>query len=209
MSALDSRIDELYQGPLDSFTASRNALAKTLTGDEKRRVSALPKPLAIPWIVNQTYWHARGVRRAPVGWQEATRRTDRCIAGRSPDIRAASDRHAEALTEAMSKSTQLAKAGGVQPQADALRRMLEAVSTRASLPAEHGRFVKPRPADRVERQFVANQTRRWRVPHRRRRQVSRIVLHAAGAVSMYEGASFGRDLLMQRRGRSGGTTSIP
>jgi hypothetical protein len=144
MSALDVRIDELYQGPLDSFTASRNALAKTLTGDAKKQVSALSKPLAIPWVVNQTYWRAREaydellsagkkLRAAQIG----------ALQGRSPDIRAASDRHAEALTQAMSKATQLAKAGGVQTQADALKRMFEAVSTRASLPAEHGRFVKP------------------------------------------------------------------
>lgn len=144
MSALDSRIDELYQGPLDGFTAARNALAKTLTGEEKKQVSALPKPLAIAWIVNQTYWHAREaydellsagkkLRAAQIG----------ALQGRSPDIRAASDRHAEALTEAMSEATRLAKAGGVQPQADRLRRMLEAVSTRASLPAEHGRFIQP------------------------------------------------------------------
>ena len=144
MSSLDSRIDELYQGPLDNFTASRNALAKTLTGDAKKQVSALPKPLAIPWIVNQTYWHAREVydellaagkklRAAQVG----------ALQGRSPDIRAASDRHAEALSKAMSEATPLAKAGGVQPQAEALRRMFEAISTRASLPVEHGRFVKP------------------------------------------------------------------
>jgi len=144
MSSLDSRIEELYQGPLDGFTASRNALAKTLTGDAKKQVSALPKPLAIPWIVNQTYWHAREaynellaagrkLRAAQVG----------ALQGRSPDIRGASDRHKEALTNAMSEATQLAKAGGVQPQADALRRMFEAISTRASLPVEHGRFVKP------------------------------------------------------------------
>ena len=110
MSSLDSRIDELYQGPLDTFTASRNALAKTLTGDAKKQVSALPKPLAIPWIVNQTYWHAREaydelltagkkLRAAQVG----------ALQGRSPDIRAASDRHAEALTKAMSEATRLAK----------------------------------------------------------------------------------------------------
>jgi hypothetical protein len=144
MSAVESRIDELYRGSLDSFTASRNALAKTLTGDARKRVSALPKPLAIPWIVNQTYWRAREaydellaagkkLRAAQIG----------ALQGRSTDIRAAADRHAEALSEAMSEATRLAKAGGAQPQADALRRMFEAVSTRTSLPAEHGRFAKP------------------------------------------------------------------
>jgi len=146
MSSLDSRIDALYQGPLENFTASRNALAKTLSGDTRKQVSALPKPLAIPWIVNQVYWHAREVydellaagkklRTAQVG----------ALQGRSPDIRSASDRHAEALTKAMSEATRLAKAGGVQPQADALRRMFEAISTRASLPVEHGRFVNRQP----------------------------------------------------------------
>ncbi len=143
MSTLDARIDELYQGPLESFTSSRNALAKTLTGDAKKQVSSLPKPLAIPWIVNQTYWHAREaysellsagkkLRAAQVG----------ALQGRSTDVRAATDRHAKALAEAMAQGTKLAKAAGVQPQTDALRQMFEVVSTRESLPTEHGRFVK-------------------------------------------------------------------
>ena len=144
MSSLESRIDELYQGSLDSFTAARNALAKSLTGDAKKQVSALPKPLAIPWIVNQTYWHAREAYDALLAAGKKLRAAQiGALQGRSPDIRAASDRHAEALIEAMSEATRLAKAGGVQPQTDALRRMFEAVSTRASLPAEHGRFAKP------------------------------------------------------------------
>ena len=144
MSALDVRIDELYQGPLDSFTASRNALAKTLTGDAKKQVSALSKPLAIPWVVNQTYWRAREAYNELLSAGKKLRAAQiGALQGRSPDIRAASDRHAEALTEAMSKATQLAKTSGVQLQVDALKRMFEAVSTRASLPAEHGRFVKP------------------------------------------------------------------
>ena len=59
MPSLDSRIDELYKGPLDTFTASRNALAKTLSGDEKKRVMALAKPQLIPGLVNHAYWQAR------------------------------------------------------------------------------------------------------------------------------------------------------
>lgn len=144
MSALDSRIDELYQGSLDSFTASRNALAKSLAGDARKQVSALAKPLAIPWIVNQTYWHAREAYNELLAAGKKLRAAQiGALQGRSSDIRAASDRHAKALTEAMSRASSLAEAGGVQPQADALRRMFEAVSTRASLSAEHGRFVKP------------------------------------------------------------------
>ena len=144
MSALESRIDELYQGALDQFTSSRNALAKTLAGDAKKQVSALAKPLAIPWVVNQTYWHAREAYNELLAAGKKLRMAQiGALQGRSSDIRAATDRHAKALTEAMSEASRLAKAGGVQPQADALRRMFEAVSTRASLPAEHGRFARP------------------------------------------------------------------
>lgn len=144
MSALDSRIDGLYRGPLDRFTASRNALAKTLTGDAKEQVSALPKPLAIPWIVNQTYWHAREAYDGLLSTGRKLRAAHiAALQGRSSDVQAASERHAKALTEAMSKAARIAKAGGLQPQTDALRRMFEAISTRASLPAEHGRFVQP------------------------------------------------------------------
>lgn len=144
MPALESRIDELYQGSLDSFTASRNALAKSLTGDAKKQVSALAKPLAIPWVVNQTYWHARAAYNELLAAGKRLRIAQvGALQGRSSDIRAATDRHMKALTEAMSEASKLAKAGGVQPQADLLRRMFEAVSTRASLPAEHGRFARP------------------------------------------------------------------
>ena len=144
MSALESRIGELYQGSLDDFTASRNALAKTLSGDAKKQVSALPKPLAIPWIVNQTYWHAREAYKELLSAGKSLRAAQiGALQGRSPEIQAASDHHAEALAAAMSAATRLAKAGGVQVQAGALRRMFEAVSTRASLPVVHGRFVQP------------------------------------------------------------------
>ena len=140
MPPLDSRIDELYQGPLESFTASRNALAKTLTGSEKKQVMALVKPLVIPWLVNQTYWHAREtydellsagrkLRDAQVGG----------LQGRSTDVRAASDRHEQALGAAVRAATKLADGA---PQTDLLRRMFEAVSTRTSLPTTHGRFVR-------------------------------------------------------------------
>ena len=60
-SALDERIDELYQRPLAEFTASRNALAKTLTGADAQRVKRLAKPTLIPWTINQVYWTARSV----------------------------------------------------------------------------------------------------------------------------------------------------
>ena len=47
--------------PLADFTSSRNALAKSLSGDEAKRVKALAKPTLVPWAVNQVYWRARSV----------------------------------------------------------------------------------------------------------------------------------------------------
>ena len=56
---LDPRIDDLYRLPLNEFTAARNALAKTLGGDEAKRVRALAKPTLVPWALNQLFWKAR------------------------------------------------------------------------------------------------------------------------------------------------------
>ena len=57
--SLEDRIDELYRLPLGDFTLSRNALVKTLTGGEAKRVRSLVKPTVVPWAVNQLFWRAR------------------------------------------------------------------------------------------------------------------------------------------------------
>ena len=50
-------LDELYQGPLEEFTAGRNALAKELGADGKSAaadwVKGLKKPSRAAWLVNQ------------------------------------------------------------------------------------------------------------------------------------------------------------
>src|SRR5262245_33735871 len=59
MADLDSQIDDLYSQPLEEFTAARNALAKSLTGEDAKRVKALKKPTVVPWAVNQLFWHGK------------------------------------------------------------------------------------------------------------------------------------------------------
>ncbi len=59
MSTLESKIDELYQAPLDEFVSSRTALAKTLGGADARRVKKLAKPTVVPWALNQLHWKVR------------------------------------------------------------------------------------------------------------------------------------------------------
>ncbi len=59
---VEAAIDALYQGPLDGFTAARNALAAVLKkrGDTSaaERVKALAKPSVTAWAVNQAWWRS-------------------------------------------------------------------------------------------------------------------------------------------------------
>ncbi len=142
MPTLESQIDELYRQPLDAFIAARQALAKALSGDDRKRVAGLRKPLALPWLVNQTYWRARRVYDVLLEAGETLRAAQvGALKGKSTDVRGASAHHADALTKAVSEATKIAESAGASPQPDALRRMFEAVSTRSSLPASHGRFL--------------------------------------------------------------------
>ena len=51
-------IDTLFQVPLGSFTATRNALAKD-AGADGPAIQAIEKPSAAAWAVNQVYWRER------------------------------------------------------------------------------------------------------------------------------------------------------
>jgi hypothetical protein len=143
MPTLDARIDDLYRQPLGGFVAARQALAKTLTGDDRRKVAALRKPLAIPWAINQTYWNARPVYDQLLSAGEKLRAAQvGALKGRNTDVRSATAQHAEALNHAVAAADRISREAGLSPQPDAMRRMFEAISTRASLPAPHGRFVE-------------------------------------------------------------------
>jgi len=143
-SALDAKIDELYRAPLSAFIEARQALAKTLAGDDKKLVAGLQKPLALPWVVNQTYWQARRTYDRLLEAGEKLRAAQvGALKGKATDVRAASSRHAEALSEAVKEATGIAESAGIVAAPDALRQMFQVVSTRESLPAPHGRFLKP------------------------------------------------------------------
>ena len=76
-SKLESQIDELYQLPLDEFTNARNALAKTLSGSDKKTVASLVKPSVAMWIVNQLYWQDPATYKALVDASEKLRAAHR------------------------------------------------------------------------------------------------------------------------------------
>jgi hypothetical protein len=145
VTAVEAAIDELYARPLDDFTAARNALAKSLTGADRTRVSRLAKPTVVPWIVNQLYWHSRGI------WQRlmesgAALRTAQVAAlkGRAADIARLTAVHRKTLADLLKESGKYAKGS---PDVNELSQMLEAISLGAASDEQPGRFTKAiRPA---------------------------------------------------------------
>ena len=140
--AVESAIDELYQGPLDQFVALRNALAKTLKGPESQRVKALQKPTVVPWAVNQVFWHARGLHERLIQSGDTLRAAQiAALEGRTADVRGATDAHRDAVAKATTKAMQLAAAAGAHPGSGEVGRMLEALSLASKPPDHPGRLT--------------------------------------------------------------------
>jgi hypothetical protein len=143
VSALDSKIDDLYRQPLSTFVGARNALAKSLSGDEAKQVRALPKPTVVPWAVNQVYWHARGAYDRLMKSGERLRKAQiAALEGRSADVRAASEAHRHAIAEAVGEAERLAASSGSTPGTDALARTFESLSLATDLPESPGRLAQ-------------------------------------------------------------------
>jgi hypothetical protein len=143
--SLDAKIDELYQQPLDGFVAARNALAKTLSGDDAARVRALGKPTVVPWAVNQVYWQSRPVYDKVIKSGERLRAAQiASLEGRrGTDVREAGEAHRRALADAVKAAERLAAAAGTKPAADALMRTFETLSLASESPEPPGRLTKP------------------------------------------------------------------
>ena len=148
MPSLESSIDQLYQGPLAEFVSARTALAKTvaktLSGDEAKRVKALQKPAAVAWAVNQVYWHARPVYDRLIKSGAALRTAQiSALGGRAADLRGAAEAHGKALAAAVKEAQRLAASAGVNPNPDALTRTLEALSVATKAEEAAGRLTQP------------------------------------------------------------------
>jgi len=144
VTALDSQIDELYQQPLDEFTAARNTLAKTVEGADASRVRTLPKPTLVPWAVNQLYWRDRSVfDRLRKAGERLRAAQIAALKGRSADVHGAADAHRQAIAEASRHTLQLAQKAGSRLNADEITRTLEALSLAPELPEPPGRLTRP------------------------------------------------------------------
>ena len=143
MPPLDPKIDDLYKGALTEFVARRAALAKTLAGEEARRVKGLQKPTVVPWAVNQVYWHARPVYDRLAASSEKLRAAQiAALKGKANDVRRATEAHRKAMRDAVAEALRLASYGA-HPSADELTKTLEAVSLARDLPEQPGRLTKP------------------------------------------------------------------
>ncbi len=101
-------VDELYRLPFEEFTKARNTRAKTLSGDEKRVVTSLPKPTLPMWAVNQLYWNDRATYKALIDAAEKLRAAHRAVlGGKKADLRKPDEVHRAALDRAAAKATSL------------------------------------------------------------------------------------------------------
>lgn len=143
MSALDAAIDELYGLPLAAFTAARNALAKSLKGDERALVKRLEKPAVAPWAVNQLYWRERRTYDRLMAEGRALRSAQiDTLEGTSTDLHGSTADHRAALAAALATATRLAAQAGASPAPDPLARMLEALSLAPEPAIATGRFTE-------------------------------------------------------------------
>src|SRR5262249_33240852 len=143
VSALDDRIDDLYKLPLAEFTPARNALAKTLEGDEAKNVKALSKPTVVPWAINQLYWRARKTYDRLLDRGAKLRKSQIAALSGKGDadaLREATDAHRAALGEAVREAERLA--GGGAQHTEPLTRTLEALSLAPEPPAQAGRLTE-------------------------------------------------------------------
>jgi hypothetical protein len=143
MPSLEPSIDQLYQQPLADFVSARTALAKTLKGDDAKRVKSLEKPTVVPWAVNQLYWHARPVYDRLLKSGAALRTAQiAALGGRTANVRGATDAHRKAVADAVAETVRLAAAAGLNPATDALSQTLEVLSLSATAPEAPGRLTK-------------------------------------------------------------------
>ena len=143
MARLDQEIDALYQALPGEFTASRNALARTLTGEPARQVKSLKKPTVVPWAVNQLYWKARPVYNQLMERGRELRAAQiASLKGKKADVRAAIDAHRRAVGDAVRRAQQIGSEAELSPDAEPLARMFEALSLAPTPPEAPGRFTE-------------------------------------------------------------------
>ena len=128
---LETEIDQLYQLPLEEFTAARNNLART-AGADATEVRKLAKPPLAAWAVNQLYWKHRDLYDALIEASTAVRKAHKTILGGGrADLHESTKEHDAALEPAL-KATLAILQGAGHPATDTTRQAI--VTTLRALP---------------------------------------------------------------------------
>lgn len=136
----DDAIDQLYQLPLEEFTAARNTAAKD-TGDSA--IKKLEKPTLPAWAVNQLYWRQRKLYDDLIKTSTQVRTAyKQMLAGKTADVRAAETFHAESMRKAKDAIRRILEEAG-STAGDAV--MTPVTETLDALPTtdEPGRLTRP------------------------------------------------------------------
>lgn len=139
VSSTDAEVDQLYQLPLEEFTAARNALAKESRNGEIR---SLQKPPIAAWAVNQVYWKRREVYDALIEAATTLRAAHTAVlSGKRADLRAAGKEHEDAIEDALKAALAILQESG-QPATDATRQAI--ATTLRGLPSQEppGRLTR-------------------------------------------------------------------
>jgi len=141
--SLDDEIDRLYQLPLSSFTAERDALAKR-AGAEGNDVRRLQKPNAAAWAVNQVYWHRRKLFDRVVAASTRLREAhEKKLAGKQTDLETAEKVHRSVVETATEEARHFLEASGDGTAAATITAVGDTFQTLVWSPLD-GRLIRPR-----------------------------------------------------------------
>lgn len=145
---LGAAIDALYEGPLETFIAERDALAKTLrlAGHTAvaTQIKARIKPSLSAWAVNQLWWSHREAVASLLDVGERIRTAS--VRGAGPVEQAAATRdRREALNALVTLAEDVLKGGGHAAAANTVRR----IRTSLEAAAAYGRTPTTPPLGRL------------------------------------------------------------
>lgn len=128
-SAVDARIDGLYELPLESFVEERDELAKSLRREGRReeadKVKELGKPSAAAWVVNQAMRNESAKRRGLLRAAGDLREKQEALAEGKADageLRASAEAEREAVDRLL-ESARSYRPGGRAPSEAVLERV--------------------------------------------------------------------------------------
>ena len=145
---LGAAIDALYEGPLETFIAGRDALAKALRlaghTAAATQVKARTKPSLSAWAVNQLWWSHREAVASLLDVGERIRTASVRGAGPAEQAAATRDRR-EALNALVGLAEDVLKGGGHAAAANTVRR----IRTSLEAAAAYGRTPTTPPLGRL------------------------------------------------------------